>query len=609
MKEGKKVKAANIRVEPISAKPMVHFKDNRTPTKQVTQLQKLANEASSKQSFPVQKKENKMGLPNNLKDGIENLSGYSMHDVKVHYNSDKPAQLQASAYARGNQIHLGPGQEKYLPHEAWHVVQQKQGRVQPTTQLKKKVNINDDKGLEQEADVMGQKALQMVGGKSSNPTVQRMINGLVLQLGGENDNKSNNISTLKKEKEGEDAQLQDHTIMDGTFHENFLMARADQTKSRRLSVANKVAKFIRNTLNIQTSNHIKDFQKMEMEKIKNLLHKKELSYDTGHQKIIHSKIRDVIQKEFKQGLSLQSEQFDKIKNGEDLIQKALESTDAAKIFPAIYYQIGVCSNFRAIAKALVYAHSQFNPKEDQVVGITKGRHVFLVIRNPLGKVKEDKIKKGDNTPANFEDDNAVIIDAWNPDSSKWVGLINNYPVVDLRAARIDSGDMEASTTLSVLGRLILHLNEIGFQQMKINAPKNNEELKEKAVGKAEGLSNLMDYHKKHGKLPSLEQFFLSKRIEISKEIFGSTEMEEKQELLKEEDIDSYIKTLIDKSMIGKAKPVKVSANKNYLDSTVNKSSFLEVKEKHSYDEKTRSKIISTLNDFLLKHFSFETYDL
>jgi hypothetical protein len=54
---------------------------------------------------------------------------------------------------------LGAGQEKHLPHEAWHVVQQKQGRVKPTMQMKDKVNINDTAGLEKEADVMGIKAM------------------------------------------------------------------------------------------------------------------------------------------------------------------------------------------------------------------------------------------------------------------------------------------------------------------------------------------------------------------------------------------------------------------------------------------------------------------
>lgn len=109
--------------------------------------------------FTVQRKANNTGMPDNLKSGIENLSGMDMSDVKVHYNSSQPAQLNALAYAQGSNIHIGPGQEKHLPHEAWHVVQQRQGRVQATTQLKESVPVNDDPGLEHEADVMGAKAL------------------------------------------------------------------------------------------------------------------------------------------------------------------------------------------------------------------------------------------------------------------------------------------------------------------------------------------------------------------------------------------------------------------------------------------------------------------
>lgn len=112
---------------------------------------------------PAQRAEkpNNTGLPDNLKSGIENLSGMSMDHVKVHYNSDKPAQLQAHAYAQGSEIHVAPGQEQHVPHEAWHVVQQAQGRVKPTVQMKGEQAINDDAGLEAEADQMGAKALQM----------------------------------------------------------------------------------------------------------------------------------------------------------------------------------------------------------------------------------------------------------------------------------------------------------------------------------------------------------------------------------------------------------------------------------------------------------------
>jgi hypothetical protein len=99
------------------------------------------------------------GLPAHLQTGIESLSGIAMNDVRVHYNSSKPAQLQAHAYAQGAEIHLAPGQEKHLAHEAWHVVQQKQGRVKPTLQLKD-VAVNDDTSLEREADEMGTKAMK-----------------------------------------------------------------------------------------------------------------------------------------------------------------------------------------------------------------------------------------------------------------------------------------------------------------------------------------------------------------------------------------------------------------------------------------------------------------
>ena len=99
-------------------------------------------------------------MPDPLKAGIESLSGMDMSGVRVHTNSDKPAGLDALAYAQGNDIHLGPGQERHLPHEAWHVVQQRQGRVVPTLQMQG-VNINDDHGLEAEADRMGAQASQM----------------------------------------------------------------------------------------------------------------------------------------------------------------------------------------------------------------------------------------------------------------------------------------------------------------------------------------------------------------------------------------------------------------------------------------------------------------
>ncbi len=124
---------------------------------------KAANQAPVEeimQRYATQRKAaNRTGLPDDLKGGVEQLSGQSMDDVRVHYNSDKPSQLQALAYTQGTDIHVAPGQEQHLPHEAWHVVQQKQGRVKATTQLAG-VGINDDLELEHEADTEGEKAVQ-----------------------------------------------------------------------------------------------------------------------------------------------------------------------------------------------------------------------------------------------------------------------------------------------------------------------------------------------------------------------------------------------------------------------------------------------------------------
>lgn len=102
------------------------------------------------------------GLPDNLKSGLERLSGVSMGDVRVHYNSSQATQLKAVAYSQGTDIHVAPGQERHLPHEAWHVVQQKQGRVKPTLHMK---GINEDPALEREADQMAAQAVS--GGPSS----------------------------------------------------------------------------------------------------------------------------------------------------------------------------------------------------------------------------------------------------------------------------------------------------------------------------------------------------------------------------------------------------------------------------------------------------------
>ncbi|PSL26367.1 eCIS core domain-containing protein [Chitinophaga ginsengisoli] len=163
---------------------------------------------NSQNTQPFQLKPNDTGLPDDLKSGIESLSGYSMDDVRVNYNSARPAQLQAHAYAQGTDIHIAPGQERHLAHEAWHVVQQKQRRVSPTVQLQKDIPVNDDAGLEQEADIMGTKALQAKT-TAQAPLQYKHIDKAVLQ-GAFLDIAANNFTDYITEQETKQKQIGAH---------------------------------------------------------------------------------------------------------------------------------------------------------------------------------------------------------------------------------------------------------------------------------------------------------------------------------------------------------------------------------------------------------------
>lgn len=127
--------------------------------REVLQLQRtIGNRAVAQLLTATAPEQNRTGLPDELKTGVETLSGISLDDVRVHYDSPRPAAVQALAYTQGIDIHLGAGQAEHLPHEAWHVVQQKQRRVSLTKQLNG-VAVNDDPGLEREAETMGARAL------------------------------------------------------------------------------------------------------------------------------------------------------------------------------------------------------------------------------------------------------------------------------------------------------------------------------------------------------------------------------------------------------------------------------------------------------------------
>ena len=159
LKQGKFIQRAKEDEELKQGKFIQRAKEDEEKLKQGKFIQRASKEEEElKQGkFIAQRAPNKTGMPDNLKSGVEQLSGLDMSDVRVHYNSSKPAQVQAHAYTQGTNIHVAPGQEQHLGHEAWHVAQQKQGRVQPTT-IVAGMPVNDNPGLEHEADVMGGKA-------------------------------------------------------------------------------------------------------------------------------------------------------------------------------------------------------------------------------------------------------------------------------------------------------------------------------------------------------------------------------------------------------------------------------------------------------------------
>jgi hypothetical protein len=103
-------------------------------------------------------------MPEAVQAKMERALGSDFSAVRIHEGPRAEA-LGAQAYTQGSDIHFAPGRydphgaqgQELLGHELTHVVQQSQGRVQATTQAKG-LPVNDDPGLEQEADEQGARA-------------------------------------------------------------------------------------------------------------------------------------------------------------------------------------------------------------------------------------------------------------------------------------------------------------------------------------------------------------------------------------------------------------------------------------------------------------------
>jgi len=97
---------------------------------------------------------------------METALGQDFSEVQIR-ESPIVKQLGAQAFTTGNQITFAPGSldldsrqgRELLGHELAHVVQQRQGRVQPQTPFPS-LPINDDSTLEREADRIGAQIAQ-----------------------------------------------------------------------------------------------------------------------------------------------------------------------------------------------------------------------------------------------------------------------------------------------------------------------------------------------------------------------------------------------------------------------------------------------------------------
>ncbi|MCP4147604.1 MAG: DUF4157 domain-containing protein [bacterium] len=106
------------------------------------------------------------GIPVGVQDRMENSFNTDFSEVRVHTASAKATEVGALAYTRGNDVHFAPGNYKpeteggrsLLGHELTHVKQQREGRVEPTTEIGG-MPLNNDPSLEKEADDMGHKAV------------------------------------------------------------------------------------------------------------------------------------------------------------------------------------------------------------------------------------------------------------------------------------------------------------------------------------------------------------------------------------------------------------------------------------------------------------------
>lgn len=101
---------------------------------------------------------NRTGLPEAAKSGIELLSGISMDDVRVHYNSERAADLASRPRAEcRHPCRTRPGAAR-LPRSLARC-SAGSGAYHAHEADKRGAPVNEDESLEHDADVMGARAI------------------------------------------------------------------------------------------------------------------------------------------------------------------------------------------------------------------------------------------------------------------------------------------------------------------------------------------------------------------------------------------------------------------------------------------------------------------
>lgn len=118
--------------------------------------EKNSNTAGQSKTLTRNRTRNNTGMPDWIKNNFEAVTSLSAENVRVRYNSPKPAQLEAKAFTNDSEIHVAPGAESSLFHELGHLPRRRSQPI-PVTGYVAGVPVNDNPDFEREADRVGER--------------------------------------------------------------------------------------------------------------------------------------------------------------------------------------------------------------------------------------------------------------------------------------------------------------------------------------------------------------------------------------------------------------------------------------------------------------------